>query len=280
MGSKKSPRVINPNLQFETQSQFLKASIEIRDNPDFMTKAIEKFGIHVFHASSKRLRNDRYFILSTIERKRYWAEAFKYASQDIRNDPLFIEEALKANLNVFRYLKKKWRYQYIDYVREKPSEFFPLFPAKMRDDENLVMQVIKTNPENYRYASERLQNDPEIVIAAVMRRGSLLENVPEMFKDHNNVVYIAVSRDSSAFQYASPRLRDDEEIARMAIMNHPRNFQYASERIRDYDDLALYSMEEYGRLNYKHLSPRLQQYPEMMALKETFIFDDGFMGCQ
>ena len=300
MGSKKSPRIINPNLQFETRAQFMKAPVELRDNPDFILRGVDKFGYTSMNVASTRLKSDSMFMLKAIEATS--RNAFMYASSSLKNDREFIYNALEITSIIYADLRKKWQIEFVAYGLIHPCFNFKYLPVeyrndlnlihqcvgsvyhlvdpKFRDDEILLLKAIRRNPSNYCYASERLQNDPEIVMAAVMSHGSMLEDVPEKFRDDENVVYLAVSKYSSSFQFASQRLRDNDEIARMAIMDDPRNFRYASERLRDDDVLAQFAMDGYGLLNYTYLSPRLQQDPKMIALKETFILDDGFMGCQ
>jgi hypothetical protein len=249
--------------------------------------------------ASTRLKNDPIFMLKAIEASGY---TFMYASSSLKKNRKFIQNALEISSIIYPDLRKKWQIEFVEYGLRAPCINFKYLPSKYRNDLNIIHQclgsvyrdikvqyrddemlckkAIRVNPHNYTYASQRLQNDPTIVMAAVMSHGSMLEDVPEKFRDDENVVYLAVSKYSSSFQFASQRLRDNDEIARMAIMDDPRNFRYASERLRDDDVLAQFAMEGYGRFNYEYLSPRFQQDPKMIALKETFILDDGFMGCQ
>lgn len=275
MSSKKSSRSINFNLQFETRSQFMKAPAELRDDPDFIFRGIEKFGYSIMSIVSTRLKSDPLFMIKAIEATS--GNAFAYASLSLKNDRDFIQKALEISSIIYGDLRKKWQIEFVAYGLQQPcfnfkylpveyrndltlihrcvGSIYDLLEAQYRDDELLCLKAIRRNATNYRYASERLQNNPKIVMVAIMRQGSILEHVPEKFKDDDNVVRTAISKDSVAFQFASVRLRDD-------------------------DVLALYAMDGYGRLNYEYLSPRLQKDPKMIALKDSFTFDEGFMGCQ
>lgn len=299
MSSKKSPRIINPNFQFQTRSQFMKAPAELQDDPNFIIHGIVRFGYTIMSIAFTRLKNDPIFMLKAIEASRY---TFRYASSPLKNDREFIQNALEISSIIYADLRKKWQIEFVEYGLRAPCINFKFLPLKYRnniniihqclgsvyrdikvqyrDDEMLCKKAIRLNPHNYTYASQRLQNDPKIVMTAVMSHGSMLEEIPEKFRDDENIVYLAVSKCSSSFQFASQRLRDNDEIARMAIMDDPRNFRYASQRLRDDDILAQFAMDGYGRFNYEYLSPRLQQESIMISLKNSFILDDCFMGCQ
>ncbi|MDD3595218.1 DUF4116 domain-containing protein [Sulfuricurvum sp.] len=277
----------------------MKAPVELRDNPDFIFRGIVRFGYTIMSIASTRLKNDPIFMLKAIEASGY---TFMYASSSLKKNRKFIQNALEISSIIYPDLQKKWQIEFVEYGLRSPCINFKYLPSKYRNDLNIIHQclgsvyrdikvqyrddemlckkAIRLNPHNYTYASQRLQNDPTIVMAAVMSDGSMLEDVPEKFRDDENIVYLAVSKYSSSFQFASQRLRDNDEIARMAIMDDPCNFRYASERLRDDDVLAQFAMDGYGRFNYEYLSLRLQQNPMMISLKNSFTLDDGFMGCQ
>ena len=119
-----------------------------------------------------------------------------------------------------------------------------------------LLRAFRRDSSNYKYASGRIKNNRKYVLIVLSANGGLLEFVPEIFQDDRECVMIAITDNSlEAFRFASTRLRDDKEIAQLA-------------------------MEKYGMVNYKHLSPRLQNDPQLITMKENFVFDDCNMGCQ
>ena len=66
------------------------------------------------------------------------------------------------------------------------------------------------------YASEKLQNDKEIVLAAVKQSGYALKYAANEFKNDKNVVLAAVKQNGDALEFA-PELQGDRDVAFAAI---------------------------------------------------------------
>lgn len=276
MSSKKSPRIINPKFQYETRTQFLKASSDLRDDPEYIIEGIKRFGHSVMMAASERLKNERQCMMQSLELTH--GATFSYASRELKNDYEFIKFALEISPLVYCDLLKKWRVEFVSYGLSNPCRLYKYLPKAYqndpdilrecaylvfefldehhRDDEALFFRAFRGSRTNFKYASDRIKNKRQYVLMALSANGRLLEYVPEIFKDDRECVMIAISNDPhTAFQFASGRMRDDKEI-------------------------ALLAMDGYGMKNYKHLSLRLQNDPELIDLKDSFTFDGGFMGCQ
>ena len=69
------------------------------------------------------------------------------------------------------------------------------------------------------YVNEKLQEDREIVLAAVTGIGQALEYLPEGFESDKEVVLTAVQSDGKALKYASQELQEDREIVLAALKN-------------------------------------------------------------
>lgn len=276
MGSKKSPRIINPNFQSESRVEYFKAPLTFRDDPEYIIEGIKRFGHTIMVATTERLKNERQFMLQSIGLTH--GATFSYASRELKNDYDFIKSALELSTQVYCDLSKKWRVEFVSYALSNPCWYYRYLPKTYqndpdivskcahlvfeflddhyRDDEALFLRAFRRDRTNYKYASDRIKNKREYVLMALSADGRLLESVPEIFKDDREIVMIALVNNSlAAFRFVSERMRDDKEI-------------------------ALLAMDKHGRANYEYLSLRLQNDPEMIAMKENFVFDDCFMGCQ
>lgn len=276
MGSKKSPRIINSIFQSESRVEYFKAPLTFRDDPEYIVEGIKRFGHTVMMAASERLKSERQFMLLSINLTH--GATFSYASHELKNDYKFIKSALELSMQVYCDLSKKWRVEFVSFALSNPCGFYKYLPKayqndpdiisecahlvfkfldeQYRDDEALFLRAFRRDRTNYKYASDRIKNKREYVLMALSADGRLLEFVPEIYKDDRESVMIALVNNSlEAFQFTSERMRDDKEI-------------------------ALLAMYKYGRANYEYLSLRLQNDTEMIAMKENFVFDDCFMGCQ
>jgi hypothetical protein len=236
-------------MQIQTISDFIKAPIELRDNPQFILDGIKKFGVDIFKISSKRLQDDREFI----------------------------EKALNISIDVYRHLSKQWRKEFAVTLNEASlCELYEFLPKHFHQDEELYIKIRGTR--NYRFASEHLRNKREHVIYAVEREGIALKSASEAYKNDKEIVMKAVGQGSRILQYVSEALRDDREVVMKAMQYDVFNFAYASERLRDDYEIAYMAMKDYGRINFQFLSQRLQNDPIMVDMKMNFVFID--MGCQ
>lgn len=250
--------------------EFFNAPKEFRDDSEYMLGGIEKFSYSIVMAASERLKNDSDFMLKSI--KLSDGATYSYASRALKNDREFVHAALELSTQVYSRISKRWREEFVSYGLTNPCMFYRYLPNEYRnnpdivdycghivyeyldevyrDDEILFQRAFKHNLRNYIYASERIRNKREYVMAALSRDGRLLEYVPERYKDDKECVLA------------------DPELA----------FRFASERLRDDKDIALLAMKEYGRFNFEHLSMRLKNDPKLIAMKWNSRIIDW--GCQ
>ena len=77
--------------------------------------------------------------------------------------------------------------------------------------------AVEAAPSALLYASERLKNDKEVVLAAVKRSGAALEYASEELRDDREMVLSAVYSDWGCLKWvASQRLQQDEELLEFA----------------------------------------------------------------
>ena len=62
------------------------------------------------------------------------------------------------------------------------------------------------------YASEKLKNNKDVVMAVVKKNGRALKYASEELKNDRDVVMVAVAENSNALNYASENLKDDKMV--------------------------------------------------------------------
>ena len=117
---------------------------------------------------------------------------------------------------------------------------------RLRDDKDVVMAAVQQNGMALYFASERLRDDKDVVMAAVHQIGTALYFASDELRNDKDVVLKAVQQNGMTLRYASERLRGDKDVVMAAVHQYEWALIYASKELRD-DFASLY------------VSPRLKQ---------------------
>lgn len=124
-------------ILIEEEPAILKSSPdEIRDNEEVVIKAFEKEPNSLV-GMSKRLKNDRVFILNLVKRN---ILAFNYMATNLLGDREIALESLKQKGELLHYISDE-----------------------LKADKEVVIEAVKNNANALYYASWDLQNDKEIL---------------------------------------------------------------------------------------------------------------------
>ena len=121
-------------------------------------------------------------------------------------------------------------------VKEKDLSQFTYIDPKYFDNKEFMLEAIKNETSqsvSIQYASKRLRDDKDIVLASVRKKGGY------------------------AIQYASKRLRDDKDVILTAINSSVRAFIYASKRLKDDYGVVLEVLKR-DKSMLSHASIRIQ----------------------
>ena len=158
-----------------------------------------------------RWTSDRDVVLTAVKRN---GEALQYASHTLKDDFDVVLAAVKENGKALRH-----------------SLWLPF-------NREVVLAAVRQNGEALRYAVPQLRDDRDVVHAAVQQRGIALEHASEKLQNDRQIVFTAVTQDyydqgGYALQYASPQLRNDREIVLAAVKTSGEALEHASEALRD-----------------------------------------------
>jgi len=124
----------------------------------------------------------------------------------------------------------------------------------IRDDKNICLLAINCDSGNYKYVSQRLHDDRDIIIETIKKDGKIFQHIPNNFRDDKEITLLAVKSYPYAIQYASHTLKhdrdvclevvkqkgelleyipikDDKEIVLEAVKNNPKAMYYTTEDI-------------------------------------------------
>jgi|GEM_PF-569828 len=229
---------------------------ELLDNKDLVSEVLKKNGAFLKFAS-ERLRADKDVVLEAVANQAYPME---FASDKLKGDRGFAKKVLENDSGGLCYLSEELRSdkrfveQYLaedtmrclsnkllgdkSYILELVAKMrVPLGLVKdgLRDDKDVVMATLKRSPADYPFASERLQNDPDIlpiVRAYLLTSWQIYSDLPKKLRGDREVVKWAVAQNCNLLESATPELKDDKEIVRIAFAKNRRCLQYASERLK------------------------------------------------
>ena len=172
--------------------------------------AVQQEG-HALLFASQELRADRDIVLAAV---RNYGQALEYASEELQAD---IEVAYAAI--------------------ENDGEALFSVSDELKDNKHFVIAAVTsegTDSCTLTFASDRLQNDPEVVRRAVEVNGQALEHASERLRDDVNTVLAAVTRDGNALQYASGRLKNTVITVQAAVRQTPSALHFASHDLREW----------------------------------------------
>ena len=123
---------------------------------------------------------------------------------------------------------------------------------------DMIIEAVKRDGSDLKYASESVKNDRDIVSEAVEKNGGFLSYASEELRDDEELALIAAhSKNFISFQDLSEGLRGDKELALVAVKQKGDLIEYASEELRDDEELALIAVRRYGG-NLRYVSDRLK----------------------
>jgi hypothetical protein len=225
---------------------FAHASDKLRDDKDIVLDSA-LYNRHSFQYASDRLRDD-YDTASQIIG--ISPQAFQYASERLRNTKSFvleilgsskfdlplrgndccleyISDSLKDDIDVVSAVVQKYP-TCIKYASERlmvhpkftdalEDLYFQYYPKSRRNDKVLVMSLLTSGKDHvFRYTSDRLKDDMDVVMLAVECDGKNLEYVSVRLKDDRDVVVHALINGAS-LKHASERLKGDKGVVTMAV---------------------------------------------------------------
>jgi hypothetical protein len=132
------------------------------------------------------------------------------------------------------------------YALEYDYKQFPYVSDELRDNEKIVLDVIKEFPYLFRYASDRLRQDKDTVWTAIKTHGAVFQTIADEFKENRDIVLTAVKTYGMALQYVLPKFKADYEIVLNAIKQNGYALIHASDKFQNDRDMALIAVQTSG----------------------------------
>jgi hypothetical protein len=114
---------------------------------------------------------------------------------------------------------------------------------ELQGDREVVLAAVSQYGKALYYASEELKEDREVVIAAVTQNGSALQwasdKLKEQKKAHKKVVLAAVTQNGDSLRYATQELQGDREVVLKAVTQNCLALHYVSEELKEDREVVL-----------------------------------------
>jgi hypothetical protein len=161
-------------------------SDRLKSKKDFVARVIDRNPENFFHLSD-RFQDDRDISLSAIKGGAVRG-MLDQVSDRLKDDPVFLLEATGGSAGPY-------------------CEFFNLASERLRSDKDFRMKML--SKDSISSCPEDVLDDKEIVLAAVRRYGSELRFASARLQDDEDVVRAALAQGGTAMlEFASPRLQE------------------------------------------------------------------------
>ena len=251
-------------------------SERLRDDEDVVRLYCSGEGSFMKYANKRFWDNEEMVLLSV--REEYCDKEWEWISDRLRDDKEFIKKL----------------------CAEKGIGWFVNASKRLRDDEEFVIELGAID-----YASERIQQDKDVLLALCERNVDIISQVEKYYSDDDDLAEAIMHnahrigcwleslsprlRDDREYVkrwcekgtgviYASDRLKNDLELCRMAIENRA-SLKSMGEAVKDDYDTVHLAVER-NRFNLEYASERLRNDPVIVltALNGHFPYMENWVG--
>lgn len=173
------------------------------------------------------LKEDKTITLTAIE---YNPKSIKFASDRLKDDEEVVFTALKQDNTTFYYASDRLKNdkEMVKYAVERNGWALSYASKELQDNLEIVMTAFKQTkqtPGSFKFASDRLKDDKNVVCDIVKNCGAALEYASDRLKDDPEVVILAMKNNPYwAFISASDRLQEDKKFIIEALKDNQTCF--------------------------------------------------------
>jgi hypothetical protein len=239
----------------------------MRDDPEFMSKAVSKAGSALEFASDN-IKNDKSIVIEAVNND---GNSLEFASDDIKNDKSIVLIAMNQDVHSFRYASdniKKDQELFSTYIKEIHYLLDKCNISTNKCDFDFRNEYCEQEEEELCYRTccchildivnkFYIKDDLEFWDKVVSKAGSALEYAPNNIINNKSIVLKAVNHDGMSLEFASDNLKVDTEVVLTAFKNNYRSLEFASEFMVLFDDdfyitLMKININAYNYIPYWH----------------------------
>jgi hypothetical protein len=235
------------------------ASERMMDNPKIAMEAVKSYGFSLKHLS-KRMRNDLDIVM---EAEKTSKDSLQYASEELKTI-----EKVKLLLES-RLSNEKFKKVLINVIPSLGEDLDEDSLEKLKDDPSIMLELIKKNAYNLKFASNALKENKLFVMESIKQDSNSLRYVSDALKGDRDILLEAIKKNGYALGYASDLLKNDPKIVYEAVKVIGNSLRYASKELRANEEFMFEVSTIFGG-SLKHASPEINKVKKivMAAVRE------------
>ena len=181
---------------------------------------------------------------------------FSRLSDEVKNDEAFIFLCLQRGYPIYKFLSDKKRGDKSILLAALSADSKQIGYSSDGEHEGSTSSdlpariLFASRPSPLKYASKALQNDEEVVLAAVTNNHSAFRYANDCFKCNKAIVLIVVANCGYALSQVHHSLQDDKVVVLAAVNNNVRAFKFASYRVKKDRSLVLFAAKNGCSIEY------------------------------
>lgn len=284
-------------------NSFENASLRLRSDRALVIKAFTSQCSYdtINHVGTEELKNDIEILKLAV---RGHEQAFGYIPEKWRSNKELIDIVLsgKVNSSSFEHFPAEYKdnREIAIKVLNDDAGCFQYLSVRLRDDKELALIATSKSGSALRYmsvsmlddkdvvlraladdgwrsidkVSERLKNDIDIVLAAVLADNRVLNDFPDEFKDNEKVIEACLKGGGTAYTYFSDRFKKDRKIATQMSAKWNFNLNSCPDEFKNDKEIVLNAIKESAN-NFKFISPELLK--DISYIKTLYTVNDRIL---
>mmetsp|Transcript_78556 Transcript_78556/g.139368 ORF Transcript_78556/g.139368 Transcript_78556/m.139368 type:complete len:313 (-) Transcript_78556:142-1080(-) len=135
----------------------------------------------------------------------------------------------------------------------------------LQQDRDVVLAAMRHEGNSLQLVSETLRNDRDVVRVALKTRARALEHASRTLRADKQLVMDAVSQDGLAVQYASSQLLSDVDVAAAAVKQNGYSLELLPSEIRSRRDVVILALQQQGEA-FQFLADDLRNDRELVLM--------------
>lgn len=207
---------------------------KFRSDLEIVSEALETSG-HIFRLIDNSLKNDRKLALKAVKRNGLLLEKL---NKELLEDPEILLTAVSRYPEAATFIPAHFlKNREIAIASVRNNGLFLKNLKEFKSDPEVVLIAVKNNPEAIKFASRQIWGNKEIMLVVVSKSGILLSHAifaTTVYKlnDDFDVVLAAVKNTGLALESASDSLKNDRIIVLAAVEQNPDALQFASPELQ------------------------------------------------
>jgi hypothetical protein len=202
----------NPSLGF--------ASERLRSDPHFVRRMIDVNGRNIAHAA-EWMRRDRSFVLAAADAG---SQILQHVQESFTDDEEVMLRVIADNPFSIRHASGRLRADK-DFVLRAIDEglYYECVEGSLRNDHDVILRLANRRPYDFDKFPDMFRDDREVALAAVSADGygPYLRHCSERLKDDPDIVLAALTHAPHPLKFASARLLNDKAFLMRAIRARP-----------------------------------------------------------